>query len=159
MKQNDNLSPIEKIERNRRITLVGFIGTFSCWQIGQLLTLNFSDSVAPTTLLIFHLLTLIGGVGWAGFSYFLYRSIGLLKQHPELKPQLDDERNSLIRLKALSYGFTITLGTASLFFGLSLVIDSIGYDLHLSGTFVAQTIMLIGILSALISYLVLDHRE
>jgi len=159
MNQLNNLNTLDKIEKNKRYSLIGFIITFSCWQLGQIVSFNFSDSIGHSTLIIFQLLTFGGSIGWIGFSYYVYRSIGFLKQHPELKPQLDDERATIIRLRAMSYGFVITVGSSALFFGISFVIDSTTNDFYFGGTFMAQTIMLIGIVSSVISYLILDSQE
>ncbi|HFB64396.1 MAG TPA: hypothetical protein ENJ60_02550 [Aeromonadales bacterium] len=159
MNKANKLSPIEAIERNRRINLIGFIIAFSSWQLGQIVTLNFSDSIDPELLFIFQLLMVVGSLGWIGFSYFLYRTIRLIKQHPELSSQLNDERSSLIRIRAMAYGFIYTLGAASLFFGGSFLIDAFSANFHFSGSFVAQSIMLIGIESAWISFLIMDSKE
>ena len=156
---NTDEQAIEIIEKNRRISLIGFIVTFTCWQLGQIVTLNFGDSASPLVLGIFHFLNIAGSFGWVGFSYYLYKSIRLQKQHPQIKDQINDERASLIRLRAMSFGFVYSTGAAGLIFGTSFLIDSFAVEFRLQGTVVAQSIMLIGLVSSWVAYLILDKEE
>jgi len=150
---------LDVYESKKSFALKGLIISFIVWQVGQIIERNFEEFITPSILLIFQLFILLGALGWAGFMFYLIKVSRFLKGNSELNKQVDDERMSLIRLRSMSYGFMITLGITALFFGASTLFDSFSESFTLSGTFIAQSIILVAVSSAGISYLVLDKEE
>jgi len=120
---------------------------------------NFGESLPRFALMIFQIFNLLGAVGWAAFIIYLVKISKLIKGNTKLISQINDERMSLIRLRAMSYGFMITLGATSLFFGASTLTDALTENFEFGGSFVAQSIMLIAVTSVMISYLILEKEE
>ncbi len=159
-KRQKNLTePLDIYESKKSFALKGLFISFIMWQVGQIMERNFAELINPSVLLIFQLFSLLGAFGWVGFMFYLIKISRFLKGNLELNKQVNDERMSLIRLRSMSYGFMITLGITALFFGASTLFDSFSENYSLSGTFVAQSIILVAISSAWISYLVLDKEE
>lgn len=104
------------------------------------------------------MLSALGAISWVGFMFYLIKISRFLKGNSELNEQINDERLSLIRLRSMSYGFVITVGITSLFFAASFLVDTFSESFNLSGTFVAQSILLIAISSTWLSYLILDKE-
>ncbi len=163
MQKSDQLEspmePLEIYEHKKIFAFKGLIISFIAWQLGQIMLNNFTGLLHSSVTMTFQFLNLFGGLSWAGFIFYFMRISGFLKENLNLKSQVNDERASLIRLRALSYGFTITLGVTSLFYCASFLFDSFAENYKLGGTLVAQSIILVAVSSALISYLILDKEE
>ncbi len=156
----EKLEPIEVLEKNRRVSLIGFTIFFVLWQVGQIITLNFEDLLSASMLVIFHSMTFVGALGWVGFSIYFFRARNLVKAHPQLSGQFNDERWCLIKNKAMSYGFIFSLAAAAIFLAISVLLEAFGRaNVRLSGQFVAHSILVIAVVSSWISYLILDTQE
>lgn len=155
----DTMGPLETYENKKVFALKGMVISFIAWQFAQIILNNFAEHLHNALLIAMQFLNLFGALAWAGFIFYLIKISGFLKGNSVLKSQVNDERSSLIRLRAMSHGFVITLGVSSLFFGASTLFDSLAENIELGGTFVAQAIILVAVSSALISYLILDKEE
>lgn len=154
-----NLDPIEIIEKNRRNSLIGLVLSFGLWQIGQIATLNFEGQLGESLFLFFSIVTLIGALGAIGLFFYFHKAQTLLKKHPQLCHQVNDERACQLKNKALAYGFSGAVVSSSLLLALSFITSQIGSDIVFTGAFVAHFIMAITILTSLVAYLVLDKNE
>jgi hypothetical protein len=155
----ETLETLEIYENKKILAFKGLIVSFIAWQLGQIMMNNFSELMHSSVIIVFSSLNFIGAVGWAGFIFYLIKISRFLKGNSNLNSQINDERMSLIRLRAMSYGFVITLGATSLFYGASTLVDTFSVSFELPGTFIAQSIILIAVSSVLISYLILDKSE
>jgi len=153
------MEPLEIYENKKVFALKGLIVSFIAWQFGQIMLNNFADLLHSSVTMVCQFLNIFGAFGWAGFIFYLIKISRFLKRDSNLNSQVNDERMSLIRLRGMSYGFMITLGVTVLFFGASTLFDSFASSFELSGTFVAQSIILVAVSSTWISYLILDKDE
>jgi hypothetical protein len=156
---NANLEPIEIIEKNRRNSLIGLVFCFGLWQIGQIVTLNFKEQIGEELFLIFSIITLVGSLSAVGLFLYFYKVRSLLKKHPQLCQQVNDERSCQLKNKALAYGFSGAVVSSSLLLALSFVTSQIESDIVLTGAFVSHFIMAFTIITSLVAYLVLDNNE
>jgi hypothetical protein len=156
---NANLEPIEIIEKNRRNSLIGLVFCFGLWQIGQIVTLNFKEQIGEELFLIFSIITLVGSLSAVGLFLYFYKVRSLLKKHPQLCSQINDERACHIKNKALAYGFSGAVVSSSLLLALSFITNQIESDIVLTGAFVSHFIMVFTIITSLVAYLVLDNNE
>jgi len=151
-----NLDPIEIIEKNRRNSLIGLSLCFSLWQIGQIATLNFKGQLSESLFLFFSIVTLVGSLSAVGLFFYFYKVHRLLKKHPQLCHQINDERACQLKNKALAYGFSGAVASSSLLLAVSFITNQIRGDSVLTGAFVAHVIMVFTIITSLVAYLILD---
>jgi len=151
-----DLNPIEIIEKNRRNSLIGFSLCFSLWQIGQIATLNFKEQLSESLFLFFSIVTLVGSLGAVGLFFYFYKAHRLLKKHPQLCYQVNDERACQLKNKALAYGFSAAIASSSLLLALSFISTHILGNSGLTGAFVSHVIMVCTVITSLVAYLILD---
>lgn len=163
MQNSDHIdNPMEALEvyENKKLfAFKGLIVSFIAWQLGQIMLSNFAELLHSSVTMVCHFLNVFGAIGWVGFIFYLIKISRFLKGDSKLNNQVNDERLSLIRLRAMSYGFIVTLGVTALFFAATVLVDSFAVNFELSGAFVAQSIILVAVSSTWISYLILDKNE
>jgi len=152
---------IDVLEKRKRKAFTGLLIFFTLWQIGQIAMFNFEHLMSPTVITIFSFIILIGSLGWAAYSVYFVKLNSLLKKHPNICKQLNDERQTLVRYKAMSYGLSTIIGTSALLFAIIFSLNSFFvFDTSLlSGQFVSHLIMIIAVTSSLLAYLLLDKEE
>ncbi|OKY26914.1 hypothetical protein [Thalassotalea sp. PP2-459] len=151
-----SIEQLEQYEKNKFFVLKGLILSFIGWQLGQIMGDHFTDILHPYVLFVFQLINLLGALAWVGFILYFIKIGRFLKNNLALNHQINDERTKLIRLRAMSYGLVITLGTTALLFGASILFDAFAQNFALSGTLVARSVLLVAVASTLISYLLLE---
>jgi hypothetical protein len=151
---------IEQLEGKKRAGQIGFIITFTLWQIGQIGTTYFISDLSDSTSLVFSVMFLIGSIAWVGYCWFIVKMGKQLKLHPDLRKQLYDERICELRTKALNIGFASAVVTLALFIAANLIVASTSlFDSpHINGGLVAHTTLVIIILVTSIAYLRLDSE-
>jgi hypothetical protein len=154
-----NLEPIEIIEKNRRHSLIGTVLCFGLWQIGQIATLNFKEQLGESLFQFFSIVTLVGAFGALVLFFYFYKSQRLLKKHPQLCHQVNDERACQLKNKALAYGFSGAVVSSSLLLALSFITSQIDSTIVFTGAFVSHVIMVFTVITSLVAYLILDKDQ
>ena len=154
-----NQESLETYENKKVVAFKGLVLSFMAWQLGQMALNNFAELLPVWLTAIFHGLNFFGAITFVGFIFYSFKVSHFLKGNSKLYSQVNDERAKLVRLRAMSYGLVITLGASALVFAASTLFDSFSYDIALSGSFVAQLLILVAVSSTCISYLIVDRSE
>ncbi len=158
---NEELATLAIIEKKRRVYLIGIIVSFSAWMIGWIMTYHFEAVLPHSIYKVFSLMLILGAIGWAGLSLYLLKMNTLIKSNPSFYKHLNDERAKILRLKAMSYGFVVSVAIGSLFFAAGFINDAfftIDANYFTAG-FAGHTMMYITLVSSWIAYFMLDEQE
>ncbi|MEH7525655.1 hypothetical protein V7149_20640 [Bacillus sp. JJ1503] len=140
-------SEIAHLEMKRKNLIVGNLVGFILWQIPYLVHYVISK---PTIVLGYSsIISVIGLFIWLYYNIRLIKFSGQLRKKHELARSLNDEYFQVIRLKSFTSAFWVLLGCIVIFFVLSLFIK-------LNVQLVLHALIIIGVVSALISYLIFD---
>jgi hypothetical protein len=157
---SNKIFTIDILETKKRTTLIGALIFFTAWQVGQMVTFNFTDSMSSSVKLFFLLLTMIGSFGWVVVSIYYVKLASLYKKHPEAYKQLNDERSTLVAYKAMGHGYKVTGVAAVLIFVITFLLNNFSTEQYgLTGMFVSHLLMVIAITSGWLAYLIVDKEQ
>ncbi|MEH7125670.1 hypothetical protein V7127_20885 [Bacillus sp. JJ1773] len=141
-------SEIYQFEMKRKNLIVGNLVGFTLWQIPYLVHYVISK---PTIVLSGYssIISVIGLFIWLYYNIRLIKFSGQLRKKHELARSLNDEYFQVIRQKSFTLAFWVLLGCIVILFVQSLFI-------HLNVQLVLHALIIIGVVSALISYLIFD---
>lgn len=139
-------SEIAQLEIKRRKIIIGNLIGFTVWQLPYLFHYyNFNPTISGWISMI----SIIGCFVWLYYDIRLVQFSRLLRKKRELARSLNDEYIQAIRLKSFTAAFWVLLGCIVTLFVLSLCVD-------LKVQFVLHVLIIVGVIGALISYLIFD---
>ncbi|GIO31340.1 MULTISPECIES: hypothetical protein [Paenibacillus] len=144
-------SEVTQLEKNRTTFIKRSLIGFAIWQLTYLIRYLHLDTVKLITVFT-AIISVMGGIVWA---YYLIKIVLLsfrMQKKRRFAISLNNEYFQMIRLKSFTVGFWVILGLVGIFFTLSLFVAlNIQLVLHL--------MLVVGVISPLIYYLILDKDE
>ena len=100
---------VEALERSRRRLMIALVITILLWFVPQILD-DLAPAALPHTLRsILVVLGVVGGLLWMGFMLRYNRFQRMVRNRPELRERLDDERIGQLRHQAVYRGWVALL--------------------------------------------------
>ncbi|GAA3401158.1 hypothetical protein ACFFNY_14695 [Paenibacillus hodogayensis] len=142
-------SEVTQLEKNRTTFIKRSLIGFAIWQLPYLIQhLHFDTFITGFITII----SVIGAIVWAYYLIKIVRLSFLSQKKRSLAISLNNEYFQMIRLKSFTVGFWVVLGLVGILFVLSLYVAlNIRLVLHL--------LLVVGVISPLVSYLIIDKDE
>lgn len=144
-------SEVTQLEKNRTKFIKRSLIGFAIWQLTYLIRYLHLDTVKLITGFT-AIISVIGGIVWAYYLMKIVLLSFLMQKKRPLAISLNNEYFQMIRLKSFTIGFWVILGFVGILFTLSLYVA-------LNIQLVLHILLVVGVISPLVSYLILDKDE
>jgi uncharacterized membrane protein (DUF485 family) len=148
----DTMTDIERLESARRRMLTSYVIAFSLWQLPTILSEALRNTGSPNLLGALDLAAGLAGLYWLSQLIWMIRIHRQVASDPKLAAQMQDERNREHLANAFSAAFWVLLGYL-------VLIRLSAFITPLSSGLVAQAGILLGVVSPIIVFLLMERRD